>query len=51
MAEGILRHEGGAAFEVESAGVKPSNVRPEAIRSFAEGKCRDSNDECYRFRK
>lgn len=31
MAEGILRHDGGGAFDVESAGVKPSSVRPEAI--------------------
>lgn len=31
MAEGLLRHDGGSAFEVESAGTKPSHVRPEAI--------------------
>jgi arsenate reductase (thioredoxin) len=36
MAEGILRHDGGSAFEVESAGVKPSSVRPEAIRVMSE---------------
>jgi arsenate reductase len=31
MAEGSLRHDAGARFEVFSAGVKPSGVRPEAI--------------------
>ncbi len=31
MAEGLLRHDGGNAFEVSSAGTKPSHVRPEAI--------------------
>jgi arsenate reductase (thioredoxin) len=36
MAEGILRHDGGSAFEVESAGVKPSSVRPEAIQVMSE---------------
>lgn len=36
MAEGILRHDGGGAFEVESAGVKPSSVRPEAIQAMRE---------------
>lgn len=36
MAEGILRHEGGDHFEVFSAGVKPSLVRPEAIQAMAE---------------
>jgi arsenate reductase len=36
MAEGILRHDGGGAFEVESAGVKPSSVRPEAIQVMHE---------------
>lgn len=36
MAEGILRHDGGAAFAVESAGVKPSIVRPEAIQAMKE---------------
>lgn len=36
MAEGILRHDGGAAFEVESAGVKPGSVRPEAIQAMRE---------------
>ena len=31
MAEGLLRHDAGDRFEVESAGTKPSAVRPEAI--------------------
>lgn len=31
MAEGILRQIAGDAFEVASAGVSPSHVRPEAI--------------------
>jgi arsenate reductase (thioredoxin) len=36
MAEGVLRHDGGDAFEVESAGVKSSSVRPEAIQAMRE---------------
>jgi arsenate reductase (thioredoxin) len=32
MAEGVLRHDGGEAFEVYSAGVRPGSVRPEAIQ-------------------
>jgi arsenate reductase (thioredoxin) len=36
MAEGILRDDGGEAFEVESAGVKPSAVRQEAIHAMRE---------------
>ncbi|MGE0886890.1 MAG: arsenate reductase ArsC [Blastocatellales bacterium] len=36
MAEGILRHDGGSAFEVHSAGVKPGSVRPEAILVMSE---------------
>jgi arsenate reductase (thioredoxin) len=36
MAEGILRFEGGDQFEVYSAGVKPSFVRPEAIQAMQE---------------
>ena len=36
MAEGILQHDGNGAFEVESAGVKPSHVRPEAIQAMQE---------------
>lgn len=31
MAEGLLRHDGGEAFEVASAGINPSSVRPEAV--------------------
>jgi arsenate reductase len=36
MAEGLLRHDGGAAFIVDSAGLKPSFVRPEAIAAMRE---------------
>jgi arsenate reductase len=36
MAEGLLRHDGGSGFEVESAGVEPSHVRPEAIEAMLE---------------
>jgi arsenate reductase len=36
MAEGLLRHDGGATFEVASAGTKPSHVRPEAIAAMQE---------------
>jgi arsenate reductase len=36
MAEGILRNDGGQAFEVYSAGVKASAVRPEAIKAMRE---------------
>ena len=52
MAEGVLRHDGGSAFEVESAGVKPSRVRPEAIEVMREigidlsGHRSKSVDEC-----
>jgi arsenate reductase len=31
MAEGLLRHDAGERFEVQSAGTKPTAVRPEAI--------------------
>jgi arsenate reductase len=31
MAEGLLRHDSGDRFEVFSAGVSPSHVRPEAV--------------------
>ena len=34
MAEGLLRHDGGEDFLVESAGTKPSLVRPEAIAAM-----------------
>jgi arsenate reductase len=36
MAEGLLRTLGGGVLEVESAGTKPSLVRPEAIAAMAE---------------
>src|SRR5579872_2086798 len=36
MAEGLLRHDAGDRFEVESAGTKPSLVRPEAIAVMKE---------------
>ena len=36
MAEGILRHDGGDAFEVFSAGTKASFLRPEAIQAMRE---------------
>lgn len=36
MAEGLLRHDAGDRFEVESAGTKPSIVRPEAIAVMRE---------------
>ena len=36
MAEAILRQEGGADFEVFSAGVSPRGVHPLAVRALAE---------------
>lgn len=36
MAEGLLRHMAGYKFEVFSAGVAPSHVRPEAIEVMHE---------------
>jgi len=36
MAEGLLRHMAGDKFVVESAGVAPSHVRPEAIVAMDE---------------
>ena len=36
MAEGLLRHLAGDRFEVESAGVQPSAVRPEAVAAMRE---------------
>jgi len=36
MAEGLLRHDGGRRFEVESAGVIKSFVRPQAIAAMDE---------------
>ena len=34
MAEGLLRHDGGDAFEVSSAGTHPSTVNPLAIEAM-----------------
>jgi arsenate reductase len=36
MAEGLLRHDAGERFEVESAGTRPGMVRPEAIAVMKE---------------
>jgi len=36
MAEGLLRHDAGDRFIIESAGTKPSRVRPEAIAVMKE---------------
>src|SRR5215471_5943905 len=36
IAEGLLRHDKGEHFEVESAGTKPGKVRPEAIAVMKE---------------
>ena len=36
MAEAFLRDMAGDRFEVESAGISPSNVRPEAIEAMRE---------------
>jgi arsenate reductase len=36
MAEGLLRHDGGEKFEVFSAGVEQSFVRPQAIEAMRE---------------
>ncbi len=36
MAEGLLRHDAGDRFEVESAGTRASFVRPEAIAAMGE---------------
>ena len=36
MAEGLLRHDAGDRFEVASAGVEPSHVRPHAIEVMRE---------------
>lgn len=36
MAEGILRHDGGDVFEVASAGMEASFVRPQAIKVMSE---------------
>ena len=36
MAEGLLRHDGAEGFAIESAGLEPSFVRPEAIEAMRE---------------
>jgi arsenate reductase (thioredoxin) len=36
MAEGLLRHDAGDEFDVESAGTQPSSVRPEAVAVMRE---------------
>ena len=36
MAEGLLRHDAGERFDVDSAGTKPGIVRPEAIAAMKE---------------
>ncbi len=36
MAEGLLRHDAGNAYEVSSAGINPTHVRPEAIAVMRE---------------
>src|SRR5580658_5622917 len=36
MAEGLLRHDAGDRFDVQSAGTRPSHVRPEAIAVMRE---------------
>jgi arsenate reductase len=36
MAEGLLRHDYGDGFEVESAGSRATHVRPEAIQAMEE---------------
>ena len=36
MAEGLLRELGGGRFEVQSAGTRPGQVRPEAIEAMRE---------------
>lgn len=36
MAEGLLKHIAGDAYEIESAGTHPSLVRPEAIKVLSE---------------
>jgi len=45
MAEGLLRHDAGDRFEVESAGMKPGSVRPEAIAVMREADI-DITDHC-----
>lgn len=36
MAEALLRHDAGDRFEVFSAGIRPSEIRPEAVQAMRE---------------
>ncbi len=36
MAEGLLRNDAGDRFEVASAGINPTSIRPEAIEAMRE---------------
>lgn len=36
MAEALLRHRGGPAFEVRSAGTEPTGINPRTLRTLAE---------------
>jgi len=36
MAEGLLGHDAGDSFEVESAGTRPGHVRPAALQGTEE---------------
>lgn len=51
MAEGLLRHDAADRFEVASAGVEPTRVRPEAVEVMSEigidisDHCAKSTDE------
>ena len=36
MAEGLLRHDAGARFEVASAGTKPGGLNPLAVKAMSE---------------
>jgi len=36
MAEGLLRHDAGTAYEISSAGTQPTAVRPEAVAVMRE---------------
>lgn len=36
MAEGLLRHLAGDKFEISSAGIEPSHVRPLAVQAMSE---------------
>ena len=38
MGEGLFRQEGHGEYKVESAGTKPSHVRPEAIAVMKEAR-------------